>query len=274
MLDGDSLAHRSYHALPRSIRDAEGRPANMVVGFADTVVALWGAERPRTVLACWDTVGAPTWRHELLPGYQGGREFPDDLVAQLELLPELVAAAGFANAKGAGLEADDFLAAAVAAEAASGGEAVVVTSDRDAYQLVGERVTVVRPLRGVSVVERVGPGEVVERYGVRPDQVTDFIALRGDPSDRIPGARGIGPKKAAQILAAHGSLDAALQAGMFPAEADDLRRYRHIATMRADAPVPGLPDTRPDWAAAAALVRGRGLAGLADRLAAAGTAAP
>ena len=274
MLDGDSLAHRSYHALPRSIRDAGGRPANMIVGFADTVVALWAAERPRAVLACWDSVGAPTWRHGLLPGYQGGRDFPDDLVAQLELLPVFVSAAGFENAKGAGLEADDFLAAAVAAEAASRGEAVVVTSDRDAYQLVGERVTVVRPLRGASVVQRVGPGEVVERYGVRPDQVTDFIALRGDPSDRIPGARGIGPKKAAQILATHGSLEAAIAAGLFPAEAEDLRRYRHIATMRADAPVPDLPDTRPDWAAAAALVRGRGLAGLADRLAAAGTAAP
>jgi DNA polymerase I len=273
VLDGDSLAHRSYHALPRSIRDARGRPANMVVGFADTVVTLWGAERPRTVLACWDTVGAPTWRHELLPGYQGGRDFPDDLVAQLELLPELVAAAGFANAKGAGLEADDFLAASVAAETGGGGEAVVITSDRDAYQLVCERVTVVRPLRGASLVERVGPEEVVERYGVRPDQVTDFIALRGDPSDRIPGARGIGPKKAAQILAAHGSLEAALAAGMFPTEADDLRRYRHIATMRADALIPDLPDTPPDWAAAAALVRGWGLAGVADRLAASGVTA-
>jgi len=274
VLDGDSLAHRSYHALPRSIRDAAGRPANMIVGFADTLVALWNAERPRTVLACWDTVGAPTWRHELLPGYQGGRDFPDDLVAQLERLPDVVAAAGFANAKGAGLEADDFLAAAVAAETSAAGEAVVVTSDRDAYQLVGERVTVVRPLRGASVVERVRPADVVERYGVRPDQVTDFIALRGDPSDRIPGARGIGPKRAAQILAAHGSLDAAIASGMFAAEAGDLRRYRRIATMRADAPLPGLPDREPDWPSAAALVRGWGLAGLADRLVAAAGGAP
>lgn len=269
VLDGDSLAHRAYHALPRSIRDAAGNPANMIVGFANMLLGLWDAERPRATLACWDTVGSTTWRHELLPDYQGGRDFPDDLVAQLDRLPELTAAAGMANAKGAGLEADDFLAAAAAAETARGGRTVVVTSDRDAYQLVDDAVTVVRPLRGVLEVERVGPAEVLERYGVVPALVPDFIALRGDPSDRIPGARGIGPKKAAQLLTAHGSLDGAIASRALGDDPDALRTYRLIATMRADAPIPDLPDRAPDWEAASRLAAAWGLGALASRLAAA-----
>jgi DNA polymerase-1 len=265
VLDGDSLAHRAYHALPRSIGDGEGRPANMIVGFANMILGLWEMERPRTLLACWDTVGVPTWRHTLLPEYQSGRDFPDDLVAQLERLPELVAAAGLANAKGAGFEADDFLAAAAQAETGRAGRTVVVTSDRDAYQLVSDAVTVVRPIRGVAEVERVDPAGVRERYGVEPAQVPDFIALRGDPSDRIPGARGIGPKKAAEILARFGALEHALVAGRFPGEGEVLLGYRQIATMQADAPIPLLPDREPDWSAAGALVERWGLGALAGR---------
>jgi len=274
VLDGDSLAHRAYHALPRSIRDTAGHPANMIVGFANMLLGLWDAEGPRATLACWDTVGAPTWRHELLPDYQGGRDFPDDLVAALERLPELMAAAGVANAKGAGFEADDFLAAAVAAETSRSGLTVVVTSDRDAYQLVGDAVTVVRPIRGVLEVERVGPAEVLARYGVAPELVPDFIALRGDPSDRIPGARGIGPKKAAQLLAAHGSLDGAIASRALGDDPEVLRSYRLIATMRADAPIPDLPDRVPDWMEASQLVGDWGLAALASRLAAAAAGEP
>jgi DNA polymerase-1 len=266
VLDGDSLAHRAYHALPRSIGDGEGRPANMIVGFANMILGLWEMERPRTLLACWDTVGVPTWRHTLLPEYQSGRDFPDDLVAQLERLPELVAAAGLANAKGAGFEADDFLAAAAQAETGRAGRTVVVTSDRDAYQLVSDAVTVVRPIRGVAEVERVDPAGVRERYGVEPAQVPDFIALRGDPSDRIPGARGIGPKKAAEILARFGALEHALVAGRFPGEGEVLLGYRQIATMQADAPIPLLPDREPDWSAAGALVERWGLGALVGRL--------
>lgn len=266
VLDGDSLAHRAYHAVPSSVRDGAGEPANMIVGFANMLVGLWQAERPRTVLACWDAVGVTTWRHELLPEYQGGRDFPDDLVAQLERLPEFVAAAGFANAKQAGFEADDFLAAAAHAETAQGGSTVVVTSDRDAYQLVSGAVTVVRPLRGVFEVERVGAAEVRERYGVDPAQVPDFIALRGDPSDRIPGARGIGPKKAAAILTEHGSLDQALSSGLLAGEAPALRDYQRVATMRSDAPIPPLPDVNADWSAAGELAERWGLTALARRV--------
>ena len=266
VLDGDSLAHRAYHAVPSTVRDVSGAPANMIVGFANMLLGLWQAERPRTVLACWDTVGVPTWRHELLPEYQSGRDFPADLVAQLDRLPELVAASGFANAKQAGFEADDFLAAAVATESRAGGTAVVVTSDRDAYQLVSAAVTVVRPIKGVFEVERVGVAEVRERYGVEPVQVPDFIALRGDPSDRIPGARGIGPKKAAAILATHTTLEAVLESGLLASEASALRDYRHIATMRADAPVPAVDDVSADWESAATLAEDWGLAALAGRL--------
>lgn len=265
ILDGDSLAHRAYHAVPSSVRDGAGEPANMIVGFANMLLGLWQVERPRTVLACWDTVGVPTWRHELLPEYQGGRDFPDDLVAQLERLPQLVGAAGFANAREAGFEADDFLAAGVAAEDARGGTTVVVTSDRDAYQLVSDTVTVVRPIRGVFEVERVGRAEVRERYGIDPAQVPDFIALRGDPSDRIPGARGIGPKKAAAILAEHGSLQTALDAGLLAGEASALRDYRRVATMREDARIPPLPDATGEWHAAGALADEWGLSALARR---------
>ena len=266
VLDGDSLAHRAYHAVPSSVRDAAGEPANMIVGFANMLLGLWQAERPRTVLACWDTVGVPTWRHELLPDYQGGRDFPDDLVAQLDRLPALVAAAGFANAKGPGFEADDFLAAASGAETARGGTAVLVTSDRDAYQLVSDAVTVVRPIKGVFEVERVGVMQVRERYGIDPSQVPDFIALRGDPSDRIPGARGIGPKKAAALLTEHTTLERALAAGLLAHEASALRDYQRVATMRADAPIPALPDAHPDWPAAAAQAERWGLTALGRRL--------
>jgi len=142
----------------------------------------------------------------------------------------------------------------------------VVTSDRDAYQLVSDAVTVVRPIRGVAEVERVDPAGVRERYGVEPAQVPDFIALRGDPSDRIPGARGIGPKKAAEILARFGALEHALAAGRFPGEGEVLLGYRQIATMQAEAPIPPLPDREPDWSAAGALVERWGLGALAGRL--------
>ncbi|MEZ5099694.1 MAG: 5'-3' exonuclease [Thermoleophilia bacterium] len=266
VIDGDSLAHRAFHAIPKGIRDGAGRPANMLVGVGGMLLTLWETTRPRTVLACWDTLTAPTYRSELLPGYQSGREFAPELVEQLDRLPELVSALGFAVAKGAGYEADDFLAAAARAEEARGGTALVVTSDRDAYQVVTDAVHVLVPRKGVTELELVGPAEVRERYGVAPGQVPDFIALRGDPSDRIPGAAGIGPAKAAAILREHGTLEAALAAGRFAAEAEALRSFRRIATMQADAPLPALPDVEPDWAGGTALAAAWGLDRLGRRI--------
>ena len=167
-IDGDSFAHRAYHALPKTIRRAGGRPAGAIVGFANMLLRLWDAERPRAVVVAWDTLEAPTYRHDALAGYQGGREFDAALLEQLPMLPELVSACGFAVAKGAGYEADDFLAAAAKAEEARGGTATVATSDRDAFQLASERTTILQPVRGVSELARIGPVEVRERYGGRP----------------------------------------------------------------------------------------------------------
>jgi DNA polymerase-1 len=266
VVDGDSFAHRAYHALPKTIRRAGGRPAGAIVGFLNMLVRLWEAERPRAVLVAWDTLEVPTYRHEALEVYQSGRIFEPDLLEQLPMLPELVEALGFAYAKAAGYEADDFLAAAVAAEEKRGGTTLVATSDRDAFQLVSDRTLVLQPTRGVSELARIGPAEVMERYGVEPRQVPDFIALRGDPSDRLPGARGIGPKKGADVLREYGSLEEALAAGRFAQEAEDLRLFRRIAQLDASAPLPELPDQEPDWAGAAKLVGSWGLGNAAGRL--------
>ena len=266
VVDGDSFAHRAFHALPRSIRRADGRPGNLLTGFTSMLLRLWEAERPRAVVVGWDTLFVPTYRHELLPGYQAGREFDPELLEQLDLAPGLLEAGGIVCGKASGYEADDFLGAAVAAERARGGTSLVATSDRDAFQLVAEDVTVLQPVRGVSELARIGPAEVRERYGVDPGQVTDFIALRGDPSDKIPGARGVGAKTAAALLAQYGSLEALLEAGRFAAEADALRAYRHVATFDASAPLPPLPERGPEWAAVARAADELGLARLAGRV--------
>lgn len=265
VMDGDSFAHRAYHALPKSMRRANGAPGNALIGFTNMLLRLWEDERPRAVLVGWDTLDVPTYRHEALESYQSGREFDSELLEQLDLLPSVVRAAGFACAKAPGYEADDFLAAAAMAEETAGGRALVATSDRDAFQLVSERTAVLQPVRGGGPPARIGPQEVRERYGVDPGQVPDFIALRGDPSDRIPGARGIGEKRAAELLGQFGSLEAMLEEGRFEAEAEALRLYRRIATMDRAAPLPSLPDVEPDWQAAAAYALELGLPGVARR---------
>jgi DNA polymerase-1 len=265
VIDGDSFAHRSYHALPKTIRRAGKRAAGAIVGFANLLLRLYDGERPRAVLVGWDTLGAPTYRHRLYPAYQGGRQFDDELVEQLELLPQLVAACGFANAKRAGYEADDFLAAAAAAEERRGGRTLVASGDRDAFQLASPATTILYPVRA-GVMARIGPAEVRERYGVEPRQVPDLIALRGDPSDHLPGARGVGPKGAAGLLRRYADLEAMLADGRFADQAEELRLYRRIATMDAAAPIPALDDQTPSWDKAAALLREWGLDRLAKRL--------
>jgi DNA polymerase-1 len=266
VVDGDSFAHRAYHGLPSSVRRAGGRPGNALVGFTTMLLRLWQAERPRAIVVGWDTLGEPTYRNALLDSYQSGREFDPELVEQLDLLPGLVASTGIVCGQAPGYEADDFLAAAVARERARGGTTLVATSDRDAFQLAGPDTTILQPVRGVSELARIGPSEVRDRYGVEPSQVVDFIALRGDPSDRIPGARGVGEKTAAALLQEQGSLESLLAAGRFEAEADRLRDYRQIATLDPAAPLPDLPDHQPDWAAGAAAARELGLERLAARL--------
>ena len=266
IVDGDSFAHRYYHALPKSIRRADGGAGNLLDGVGGLLLRLWEEEQPRAVLVAWDTLTVPTYRHTALPAYQSGREFDKELLDQLDLAPQLVAAMGFAPAKADGYEADDFLAAGVAAEEARGNSVLVASGDRDTFQLVSERTTVLQPQVGGGPLTRIGPAEVRERYGVEPAQVPDFIALRGDPSDKIPGARGVGAKTAASVLAQYGSLEEALAQGRFAAEAEALRLYRRIATMDPEAPLPELPDQEPTWAVAAELARAWGLGRLTGRL--------
>jgi DNA polymerase-1 len=188
-IDGDSFAHRAYHGLPKTIRMRGGKGGGAIVGFANFLIRFYLEERPRAVLVGWDTLDVPTYRHTAFPPYQSGRHFDHELLEQLALLPQFVAACGFANARAPGYEADDFLAAAVAAEERRGGKVLVASGDRDTFQLASKTTTILFPVRG-GQAERIGPAEVMARYGVAPEQVPDFIALRGDPSDKLPGAKG------------------------------------------------------------------------------------
>jgi DNA polymerase-1 len=265
VIDGDSFAHRSYHALPKNILRKADRPAGAILGFANMLLRLYREEQPRAVLVAWDTLEATTYRHEKFPAYQSGREFDDAIVEQLEALPEFVAACGFLNAKAPGFEADDFLASVVAKEERRGGTVLVASGDRDTFQLASERTTILYPVRAGEMA-RIGPAEVRARYGVDPKQVPDFIALRGDPSDKVPGAPGVGATGAATLLQRYGSLEAALKAGRFPAMAESLRLFRSIATMNRKAPLPNLRSQRPTWNKAAALAREWELNQLARRL--------
>jgi exodeoxyribonuclease-3 len=265
LIDGDSFAHRAYHALPKSILGRGDRPAGAILGFMNMLLRFYEAEQPRAVLVAWDTLEAPTYRHRAFPEYQSGRKFDDALVAQLGELPRFVEACGFVNAKAAGYEADDFLAAGVRAEERRKGTALVASGDRDSFQLASAHTTILFPVRAGEMA-RIGPAEVRARYGVEPRQVPDFIALRGDPSDRLPGAIGVGPGSAAAVLRRYGTLDAAIKAGRFAAEAERLRLFRAIATMDAKAPLPRLTDQTPTWRKAADLAREWGLQQLGRRL--------
>jgi exodeoxyribonuclease III len=265
LIDGDSFAHRAYHALPKNIRRKGDRPAGSILGFANMLLRFYREERPRAVLVAWDTYDTPTYRHEQFPAYQSGREFDDDVVEQLALIPDFVAACGFANASAPGYEADDFLASAAAAEERRGGTVLVASGDRDSFQLASDRTTVLYPVRAGEVA-RIGPAEVRARYGVDPAQVPDFIALRGDPADKLPGAPGVGASGAAALLRKYGSLDAILKAGRFAQQAENLRLFRSIATMNRKARVPRLGDQKPTWKKAAELAREWDLKQLAGRL--------
>lgn len=265
VIDGDSFAHRAYHALPKTILRRDGRQAGAILGFANMLLRLYRQERPRAVLVAWDTLDAPTYRHERFPAYQSGRDFDEALIEQLAALREFVAACGFQNAEAPGYEADDFLASAAAKEEKRGGTVLIASGDRDSFQLASGRTTILYPVRAGEMA-RIGPAEVRARYGVDPQQVPDFIALRGDPSDKVPGAPGVGAAGAAMLLERYGSLEAALKAGRFSAHAGNLRLYRDIASMNKKAPLPHLRDQKPTWGRAAALAREWGLNQLASRL--------
>lgn len=265
IIDGDSFAHRAYHGLPKSIRRAGNKGGGAIVGFANYLLRLYEAEQPRTVFVGWDTLSEPNWRARLFPTYQGGREFDDEIVDQLDVLPGFVEAFGFVCGKGAGYEADDFLATAAAAEEKRGGTALVASGDRDAFQLASDRTTILHPVKAGEIA-RIGVEEVRERYGVEPRQVPDFIALRGDPSDKIPGAKGVGATTAASLLKRYPDLEAMLADNRFPGQEEPLRLYRRIAAMVTDVPLPAIPDATPTWDKAATLAREWELKALSERL--------
>ncbi len=267
VIDGDSFAHRAYHGLPKTVRRAGNKGGGAIVGFANYLIKLITEEQPRAVVVGWDTLEVPNWRALELEGYQGGRVFEDEIVEQLSVLPEFVAAFGCVVGKGASFEADDFLSTAVAREEARGGTVLVATGDRDAFQLASERTTILQPVKAGQIA-RIDPAGVRERYDVEPAQVPDFIALRGDPSDKIPGARGVGEKTAASLLKRYPDLEAMLADNRFPGQENNLRLYKRIATMVTNAPLGDVPDAEPTWSKAAELASAWELKGLSERLAA------
>jgi DNA polymerase-1 len=275
-VDGPSLLYRAFYALPDSIRDPDGNPVNALLGMAN--VLLWVAERhrPRATVLCFG-LEAARYRKELYPPYHAERPpVPDGLAGQFEAVGDFFGAFGFEIATTDELEADDLLGAYARAEAARGGRALLLTGDRDMFQCASDSVTVlyVKTGSGGRGPDEVGPDEVVRRYGVAPEAVPDFIALRGDPSDGLPGAKGIGDKTAADLLRRHGSLEAVIAGSLRERpgirravweHADELRAYREIATLRAvDVEPPA--DAPVDFAGAAAAARRRGMDRLAERL--------
>jgi DNA polymerase-1 len=271
IIDGDSFAHRAYHGVPKSVRRAGGKAGNAILGFTNYLTRLWEAEKPRAIFVGWDKLSEPNWRAKIFPSYQGGRIFEKEILEQLDVLPEVGVALGFLYGKGGAFEADDFIASAAVDEEARGGTAVVASGDRDSFQLATDKVTLLHPVKAGEMA-RIGPAEVMERYGVKPEQVPDFIALRGDPSDKIPGAKGVGAVSAASLLRRYPNLEAMLDDGRFEVQAEDLRLYKRIATMVRDIPLPPIPSKAPDWAGGAALMRKWEMNGLADRLEALGKA--
>jgi DNA polymerase-1 len=274
VVDAPSLLFRAFHALPDSIVDARKRPVNGLLGTTNLLLYAIEERRPRATVLCFGE-DAATYRTDAYPPYHADRVvMPDGLGHQFEAAGDFFGAFGFEVAGSTDLEADDLLGSYAAAEVEAGGEALLMTGDRDMFQCAGDGVAVLYLKTGTRGFEEVGPDEVVARYGVTPDLVPDFIALRGDPSDGLPGARGIGEKTAADLLRRHGSLEAAIAAadGERPAigaalreQADELRTFKDIATLRR-VEVERPPDREVDYAGGAAAARELGMNRLAERL--------
>ncbi len=207
LIDGNSLAYRAFYALPETITTSDGFPTNALYGFTSMLIKILNDYKPANIIVAWDA-GKKVFRHEEFEDYKAGRKpMPDNLSLQFEHFGELVNAFGFENLKKEGYEADDILAT-LAREAREGGrKAVIVTADRDALQLVGDRIYIMSNSRGISEVKVYDRRAVEERYGIPPEKVPDFIGLKGDSSDNIPGIPGIGDKTAAILLAGRDSLE-------------------------------------------------------------------
>ena len=273
-IDGPFVLYRSFFALPDSITDGDGHPVNALLGAVNLILRIAADRRPRAIVVCFGAEAA-TYRTDLYPPYHAQRPpVPDALAWQFERAPELLAAFGWPSLDAPDLEADDLLGSLAGAEVDAGRSALIMTGDRDMYQCAGERVSVVYLKQGASGFEEVDPPEVRRRYGIGPELVPDFIALRGDPSDGLPGAPGIGAKTATALLERHGSLDAVIAAAdrerpriaaALRDNADALRAFKEIATLRpTKVDLPADRDT--DLAGGAAAARRYGMNRLAQRL--------
>jgi 5'-3' exonuclease len=280
-VDAPSLLFRAFYALPAKIVGPDGRPVNALLGTANLILREVELHRPRAVVLCFGP-DAASYRTELYPAYHAEREaaMPEELAPQFLAARDFFSAFGWTVATSEDLEADDLLGTYARREAEAGGRALLMTGDRDMFQCVGERVTVLYIRTGGKGAEEVGPAEVLERYGIGPELVPDFIALRGDPSDGLPGAKGVGPKTAAELLRRHGSLEAVLDGavrerrpalrGALIEGREELLAFKDIATLR-DAGVEPPPDQATDWAGAAEAARSYRMRRLADRLELAGS---
>jgi 5'-3' exonuclease len=274
-VDAPSMLFRAFYALPDSIKGKDGAPVNALLGTANLILRELDLHDPRAVVLCFGP-DAADYRVELFDGYHAERpEVPDTLVPQFADSRAFFEAFGWVVADHDSLEADDLLGSYARREADAGGTALVMTGDRDMYQCAGERVTILYIRTGGKGAEAVDAAEVRKRYGIDPSQVPDFIALRGDPSDGIPGAKGIGEKTAAELLQRYGSLQAALDGAVRESkpsvrkalmeQRDELLRFKEIATLQ-DVPVELPPDRPTDLAGGAAAARERGMNRLAERL--------
>lgn len=274
LVDAPYMLYRAFFALPSTITGVDDQPVNALLGSVNAILSVIEEEDPRATVCCMGPDAAP-YRTELYPAYHAHRPpMPGDLAWQWERAPALYEGLGWSVAYDPDLEADDLLGALASEEEKAGGEAIILTGDRDLFQCATDSVRVaLLGGRGKKGPERIDPPEVRRRYGVEPAQVPDFIALRGDPSDGLPGAKGIGEKRAAEILKRAGSLEAALceaeADGAAPssllAQADELRAFREIATLREPA-VKRPPDAATDNAGGAAAARELGMDRLAKRL--------
>ena len=280
VFDAPSLLFRAFYALPDTIRAPDDGPAvNALLGSVNIVLFELERYGPRAVVACFGPDAAP-YRTELYPAYHADRpEVPEGLAWQFAQAPAFYEAFGWTVAYDAAVEADDLLGSYAAAEQAAGGRALILTGDRDMYQCAGEHARVLYVKTGSKDgAELVDAAEVRRRYGVGPELVPDFIALRGDPSDGLPGAKGVGEKTAAQLLGDFGSLEGVIEASAkvtgpirprvataIRESAHDLRAFREIATLRSVEVAPP-PDGPLDSARAAAAARELGMNRLAERV--------
>jgi 5'-3' exonuclease len=275
LVDGDSMIFRAFFALPDSIEGRDGLPVNALLGLVNLVLREVEEHRPRAVVVCFGQEAAH-YRVELYAGYHAQRpELPEKLAQQFTAAPDLLRALGWTVASHDSLEADDLLGAYARREAAAAGRALVMTGDRDLFQCAGDRVEVLYVRTGREGAEVIDASEVERRYGVPPALVPDFIALRGDPSDGIPGAKGIGEKTAAALLREHGSLETVLERALAESRPrvrtalvdarEELGDFKRIATLR-DVEVDLPPDRETDWRGGSEAARELGLNRLAARL--------